>query len=48
MQDRCYKTTKIRSFKGKAAARDFVRKRTVTLRTGEGYTAPGPRKLKKK
>ena len=27
---------------------EYVRKRTVTLRTGEGYTAPGPRKLKKK
>lgn len=47
VEDRCNGTTKLRSFKGKIAVRDFVRKRTLILRGGQGYTAPGPRKKKK-
>ena len=46
VEDRCNNTTKLRSFKGKVTVRDFLRKRTGILRSGEGYTAPGPRAQK--
>jgi WD40 repeat protein len=48
VSDRCDKTTRIKSLQGTVAARDFVRKRTVILRKGQSYVAPGPRTLKGK
>lgn len=45
--DRCDGKTRIKSHEGKVTVRDFVRKRSLTIRTGQGYLAPGPKKLKK-
>ncbi len=44
--DLCNRKTRIKSIKGKVKVRDFIRKRSLTLRTGEGYSAPGPKKLR--
>lgn len=46
--DRCDKRTRIKSHEGKVAVRDFVRKRNLTIRTGQGYLAPGPKGKKKR
>jgi virginiamycin B lyase len=44
VQDRCDRTTRVRVFVGVVSVRDRVRNRRVTLRTGEQYVAPGPRR----
>jgi hypothetical protein len=42
--DRCDGKTVIRSIQGTVLARDFIRRRTKVLHTGERYVAPGPRR----
>ena len=44
MTDRCDGKTLIKSIKGRVAAKDFVRKRTRILRSGQRYLAPGPKR----
>lgn len=46
--DRCDDKTRIKSFKGNVEVRDFVRKRSLTIRTGQGYLAPGPKTRKRR
>lgn len=44
VEDRCDKTTRVRVFIGVVSVRDAVRNRRVTLREGDQYVAPGPRR----
>ncbi|MBM3666518.1 MAG: hypothetical protein FJW90_03390 [Actinobacteria bacterium] len=45
--DRCDNKTRIKSHKGRVTVRDFVRKRSLVINTGQGYLAPGPKKRKR-
>ena len=45
--DLCSDRTRIKSIRGNVQVRDFVRKRSLTIRTGQGYLAPGPKTLEK-
>ncbi len=47
VEDLCNGKTRTFVKEGKVTVRDFKRKRTVKLKKGESYLAPGPKKIKK-